>query len=360
MPVAVAPDRAKGIGAAREGIVRRNAAVVEDPVDFAERARKILGLVRPAPVTDREKQMARPVEEKPAPVVRRVKRRIVLLVRPENRLLLDPAVVLDPTADHHGHRRVRRGARLDVGQIHPAVFRVVRMHGDIEQTAVLFDVNLRQTADRPGIKFSLNDEAQPPDAFGHEQVAVRQKRKAPRRLEPGNDGFEAKRVALRRERELGGRRRERDAAGEILGAFAQHMGDQPVDFRFGQHPAKGGHAGLRPTVGNAASHVRRTAAVIPKKVEEVRGRDAGEPRAVAIHADLGDDLLRRTGRRQGLGGLRRPQARGEQNETAPGSAIQGRGHGQRRKIGSSNGLWQNDTSGRTTRHVRARHKSASP
>ena len=203
------------------------------------------------------------------------------------------------------------------------------MHRHIEETAVLFHVNLRQAADRPGIEFSLDDEAQPADALGYEQIAIGQKREAPRRIEPGHDGFEAKRVALRRKRELGGRSRQRDAAGEILGAFAQHMGDQSVDFRFGQHPAKGGHAGLRPTVDDAAPNIGRAAAVIPKEVQEVRGRDAGQARAVAIHTDLGDDFLRRPGRRRGVDGVRRPQARGEQNETAQGNAIQRRGHGQR-------------------------------
>ena len=55
MTVTVTPDRAEGAGAVDEGIVGRDAAVVEDAVDLAERAREVLRVVRPTAIADREK-----------------------------------------------------------------------------------------------------------------------------------------------------------------------------------------------------------------------------------------------------------------------------------------------------------------
>lgn len=82
--------------------------------------------------------MTRPVEEKAAAIVRGVERRVVFLIRAEKCFLITPTVVFDPSADDDGHRRVRRSAGFDVGEVNPAVFRVVGMHGDIERPPSCF------------------------------------------------------------------------------------------------------------------------------------------------------------------------------------------------------------------------------
>ena len=110
-------------------------------MDLAEWAREVLRVVWSTAITDREKQMTGPVEEKAAAIVGGVERRVVFLIRAEKRFLINPTVVFDPSADDDGHRCVRRSSGFDVGEVNPAVFRVVGMHGDIEETAILFHVN---------------------------------------------------------------------------------------------------------------------------------------------------------------------------------------------------------------------------
>lgn len=50
----VTPNRAEGASAVDEGIVGRDAAVVEDAVDLAERAREVLRVILSTAITDRE------------------------------------------------------------------------------------------------------------------------------------------------------------------------------------------------------------------------------------------------------------------------------------------------------------------
>ena len=55
MPVAITPNGTEGVGAVGEGIIGRDATVVEHAVDFAERAGEVLGVVLAAAIANREK-----------------------------------------------------------------------------------------------------------------------------------------------------------------------------------------------------------------------------------------------------------------------------------------------------------------
>ena len=279
--------------------------------------------------------MTRPVEEKAAAIVGGVDRRVVFLICAEKCFLITPTVVFDPSADDDGHRRVRCSAGLDVGEVNPAVFRVVGMHGDIEETAVLFHVNRGEAGDRCRVELAVRDDAEAADALGHEHPAVGQKCDAPRRLETGHHSLEAKRVALARDRELGRWRGNRDATAQKFIALPLQVGDETVDFFLRKDAAKRRHAGLRPTVGDTAPNVGLSSAMVPKIVEEVGRRDAREVSAVTIHADLGDDFFGSAGRRGRCGGEGRgDEQRRAGDEGAEGAAEKG---GDRKRHGVGGG-----------------------
>lgn len=97
-------------------------------------------------------------------------------------------------------------------------------------------------------------------------------------------------MALARDRELGRWSGNLDATGRKFIALPLQVGDEAVDFFLGKDAPKRRHTGLRPTVGDAAPNVGFSPAMVPKIVEQVGRRDAGEVSAVTIHADLGDDF----------------------------------------------------------------------
>jgi hypothetical protein len=147
--MAVTPDRAEGIGSVDERVVGRDAAIGGDAEDFTERAGEVLGLGRVSAIADGEKEMAGGIEEKAATVVRGVGG-VEFGVGAENSFLVGPAVFPDAAADDDGHGGALDGAGFGVSEIDPAVVREIGVGDEVEQTAVLFDEDLREAGDRRG------------------------------------------------------------------------------------------------------------------------------------------------------------------------------------------------------------------
>ena len=95
---------------------------------------------------------------------------------------LVPAVETAP-----GERRRRRvglaGARLVVGEIHPAVLREARMQGDVVQPLHPAIEHRRDAGNRLGIEHTVTHNPEPAGPLGDEHAAVRKKQQAVRMRE---------------------------------------------------------------------------------------------------------------------------------------------------------------------------------
>ena len=97
--VAVAPDGGVGFGVTDEGIIRRDAAVVVEAVDFAVGARDVLGVFALAAFADAEEEIALAIEGDAAAEVDAAGFDVVLEFALVNRLLVDEGAVFDFAAD---------------------------------------------------------------------------------------------------------------------------------------------------------------------------------------------------------------------------------------------------------------------
>ena len=208
--VAVAPDRRHRARRVDERIVLRHRAVVVDAVDLAERLGEILRVRHVVLLAEREEQVPLLVEDEARSVVR-VRRAVELGLRAEDDLLLGPLVVLVDLAadddrhrrrigrtatasatlrggcrrgrrcriDRRGGRRREAGQRLGIGEIDPAVARVLRVDLDVEHPAVLLLPDLGRTFHRVRQQGALVDDAKAARTLGDEQPAVRQERQGP-------------------------------------------------------------------------------------------------------------------------------------------------------------------------------------
>ena len=299
--MAVAPDRGHRARRVDERVVLRHRAVVVDAMDLAVRALQVLGRVEVAAIADRVVEMLALVPEEAAAEVRVVGPEEILR-RLEQRLLLDQRTVLDLAADHPRRRgALGAAARLAEGEVDPAVLGVVGMDGGVHQAAVLPHPDRRQARDRRAGD-AVAEDAQPPDALGHEQRAVGQDHRLPRVVEAVDDRLDPEGVQLGLHHV--GRERRRRARQQPAGGVVAQLADvdhHRADVLVAQGAAERRHRRARPPVLDAGGDLGVTAAVRPRVVEQARRRSAAAVGAVTVGAHLRegvDDAARR------LGGLR--------------------------------------------------------
>src|SRR6185436_13406966 len=131
MAVAIAPDAGPRAAGFHERIVGRRGTVGVDAMDFSERTREILGAGGRATFTDREEEVAVLVPEKAAAIVARVGE-VIFLRRAEDQFFVGPRAVANASAHDDGHAGGGIFAGLGVGEVEPAVLRVVGMGDEIE------------------------------------------------------------------------------------------------------------------------------------------------------------------------------------------------------------------------------------
>ena len=190
--MAVAEDLGPGAVDADERIVLGHAAVRIQPDHRAVMVGEILGALALPALTHGDKQMALRVEREPrAEVIGRVHQR---LGREDHLEVLQPAVAENGPRDAGAVAAIALGR---IGQVDQPVRRELGIERDVEQPALAAGVNRRHALDRRGNQLPLAHDAQATGSLRDEDARVRQKRHAPRVLEPADHRDQLERRLLR-------------------------------------------------------------------------------------------------------------------------------------------------------------------
>ena len=144
--MANAPHRVagRGFGALvclnKIGVVARHAAVIAHAVNFAERRVQLVQLVIGIFATNGNIQMVVLIKGQTTRRHAIGHRRIMVAMHRPNHFLVNPCIILYPSAQHAHHRyRHNRTAieptAIGMGNIDPAIFLIVRMQRDIQHNA---------------------------------------------------------------------------------------------------------------------------------------------------------------------------------------------------------------------------------
>ncbi len=310
--VAVAPYSSIGFGVTDEGIISGDAAVVVEAMDFAVGARYILGVRALAAFADGEEEITLAIEGDAAAEVDAAGFNVVLRFALVNCLLVDEGAVFDFAANDA--RETDFGAvsvllGIAEGEIEPAVFCVIRMSNDVEQTGLAAGVDGRHAAQGAIGEFAVFDEIEVASFFGDHGLGGREEGERPGFFESADPGVELVGVELTLRRHgIGGFDELSFFAGGLGAEFAD-VDDHRADFFIGNRGAPRGHTFVGKAGTDAFSEALVVAAVGPDVVEHRGGHSALEIFAVAVGAKeleaLGDGACA-----DGLGGEARGRQRG--------------------------------------------------
>ncbi len=195
--VAIGPDRAQRARRGHEGIVLGDGAVIVETMDLAQRRSQVLRHLEIVALAHRPEEMPLAVEQE-ARAVMVGAGAVGIFRRLEQHLLLDPFIGgIDLTAHDPGHGGGREIGRLvlarlhliarrhgGIGEINPAVLRVIGMQRDIQHAAVLAHEHGGRALHGLGQLAGLVQEADAPGALGEDHAAVRQEGEAPGLVQP--------------------------------------------------------------------------------------------------------------------------------------------------------------------------------
>ena len=178
--VAVGPDLRAGL--AHPGVARRDAAVAVEADDLAQGAVEVLRRVELLALAERDVHgLVGPEHDARAEVAGAGGLRCL----PVDDRDVGERIADEAAARDRGAREVLLGAAalLGVGPVDPRLARVVRVDGDIEQTALVAERDRRHSESREGALARGIEQQQRAGLLGDEHPAVGQEREAPGALE---------------------------------------------------------------------------------------------------------------------------------------------------------------------------------
>ena len=236
LDVAVAEGELLGQGArlADEGVVLRHAAVVMQADHRAGMVVQPLGAIHLAAVAERDVEEAAVEHQARAEVVSGPR----LGPHAEQHLQVAQGASVEPCARHLG--ALAALARRGVGEIDPAVLRVIRVQHHVEQAALADRRDRRQSGNRNGIEFAVGrHQPQAARPLRHQHAAVRQESQPPRVLQPFGQRFQHEAVlcAVTDLRRRGGgeqgREQRQQAAKELAPVHGMDCSQSPAGFGHG-------------------------------------------------------------------------------------------------------------------------------